>query len=538
MWTDEDGAAGAASDGAELFQERFSLLADMSSDGICVHQDGRIVFANAAAVRWMGVDAAVGLIGRRVAEFVHADSYPDVERRLQGLHREGDSAPPAEVVMGRPRKSARDVQATSTRVEWDGRPAVVTNFRDLTTVKASAVLKYQAALLNHVSDAVIGISPTGTVTSWNLAAETIYQRDGQQVLHLPVNQAVGAPLDAEHVLQQRGGVLYTTHFAADGSPLSVRVSSAATDNGHVVICADLTALRQAEHHFEAVVTAVDAGIVVFNPDGSVKSANPTARRLFEEITESTAAFAVDVALIDLDGRPIAANRNPVREAVASGAPQIDRVVGVERGTGQIVWLSVSARLLGPDHPGHSPVLCSFVDVTAQKLASDRLFHAAGHDALTGLPNRPNALAQIAASLATGANPRVNAVLFIDMDNLKSINDSYGHTAGDTVLTTTAARMGEALRDGDVIARLAGDEFVILLFEPIDQPDIDRLVGALHRAVSKPIRYRQADITVTSSIGVTMVEPDDVRDTLELLRAADEAMYAAKASGPGRTRYAT
>ncbi|TPG35025.1 PAS domain-containing protein [Mycolicibacterium hodleri] len=195
--TGEDPIDNGASGGAELFQHRFKLLAEMSSDGVCVHRDGRIVYANAAAIRWMGVDPAVGLIGRRVAEFVHADSYPDVERRLQGLQREGDSARPTEVVMGRPEKSARDVQASSTRIEWNGSPAVLSTFKDLTAVKASAVLKVQAALLDHVSDAVIGVSLTGTVTAWNAGAEAVYRLDAEQALNLPVNEAVGAPLDAQ-----------------------------------------------------------------------------------------------------------------------------------------------------------------------------------------------------------------------------------------------------------------------------------------------------------------------------------------------------
>lgn len=537
MRTDGEGGAEAFSGATELFQQRFMLLADMSSDGICVHQDGCIVFANAAAIRWMGVKPAVGLIGRKVSEFVHADSYPDVERRLEGLHRDGDSSMPSEVVMGRPRKSARDVQATSTRIDWDGRPAVVTNFRDLTTDKAAAVLKYQAALLDHVSDAVIGVSPTGAVTSWNAAAETIYARRAEEVLNLPVDDAVGAPLFAEHVLQ-RSGVLHTTHMAADGSPLSVRVSAAATGNGYVLVCADLTALRRAERYFEAVVTALDAGVVVFDPDGSVESANPTARRILDWVVQSTAAFATDLPLVDADGRLIPPDRHPVCQAVQSGVPQIERVVGLDRPDGQRVWLSVSTRLLGPGSLARSPVLCSFVDVTAQTRASEQLLRAAHHDTLTGLPNRYNALARITASLAPEAEQRVGAILFIDMDNVKLINDTYGHSAGDAVLIATATRMGDALREGDVIARLAGDEFVALLFEPISRSEIDGLVEAVHRAVARPIRYREADIQVTTSIGVVVVKPCDARDALELLCVADQAMYAAKASGPGRTRFAT
>lgn len=536
MGTGDADSASARADDARVFQQRFERLAEMSSDGICVHEDGAIVFANAAAVRWMNVDPAVGLIGRRVSEFVHEDSQPGVERRLRGLRREGDSSTPTEVVMGRPRGSARDVQATSMRIDWDGRPAIVTTFRDLTNVKAATLLKYQAALLDHVSDAVIGVTAEGVITSWNAAAETIYGRSVGDVLERPVSDAVGASLDARSVLDL-GGVLHTTHFAADGASRSVRVSAAETDNGYVFVCADMTALRRAERHFESVVTAMDAGVVVFDPAGVMTSANPTAWRIFDGIAEGTAPFAADIPVFDQDGQPIVGERNPVRMTIESGAPQTDHVIGVDRQDGRRLWLSISVRLLNQHDPPRSPILCTFVDVTAQKLVREELAHAADHDTMTGLPNRANALGRLARAIAPDADRRVQAVLFVDLDKVKSVNDLHGHGAGDAVLTTVAARMRDTLSDHDVIARLAGDEFLVLLFSPVDQRAVDGRIRELHCAAATPVNYGEATVAVTASIGVALVEAVDHRDALELLRDADAAMYAAKAAGPGQTRFA-
>ncbi|KAA0102191.1 diguanylate cyclase [Mycolicibacterium sp. P1-18] len=536
MTTGRTDSTGARSDDAQVFQERLARLAEMSSDGICVHADGRIVFANAAAVRWMNVDPAVGLIGRSVSEFVHEDSYPAVERRLQGLRREGDSSTPSEVVMGRPRRSARDVQATSMRVDWDGRPAIVTTFRDLTNAKAATLLKYQAALLDHVSDAVVGVTEEGVVTSWNAAAETIYGRSVGDVLGLPVSDAVGTSLDARSVLEL-GGVLHTTHFAADGATRSVRVSAAETDNGFVFVCADMTALRLAERHFESVVMAMDAGVVVFDPDGVMTSANPTAWRIFDGVTEGTAPFAADIPIFDQDGELIVGEHKAIRLTIESGAPHTDHVIGVDRQDGRRLWLSISVRLLNQQDPPRSPILCTFVDVTAQMLAREQLAHAADHDTMTGLPNRAYALGRLARAIAPDADRRVHAVLFVDLDKVKFVNDSHGHVAGDAVLTTVATRMRDTLRDHDVIARLAGDEFLVLLFEPADRRAVDQRIRELHCAAATPVSYRDATITVTASIGVALVEPVDHRDALELLRDADAAMYAAKAIGPGQTRFA-
>lgn len=232
------------------------------------------------------------------------------------------------------------MQAKSRRIDWDGRPGVVANFRDLTSVKAATLLKYQAALLDHVSDAVIGVSPNGAANRWDAAAATVYGRNLCDVLDLPVSGAVGTPLDAQSVLEL-GDVLHTTHFAADGAPRSVRVSAAATDNGYIFVCADLTALRPAEHHFEAVVTAMGAGLAAFDSDGTMTSANPTAWRIFAGITGGAVPFASHIQLYDHDGKLIAEERNPIRLAVASGAPQTDRVIGVDRPDGRRIWLSVA-----------------------------------------------------------------------------------------------------------------------------------------------------------------------------------------------------
>ena len=535
MVADATGGIEDSASPADEFQQRFGLLADLSSDGICVHQNGRIVFANAAAVRWMGADDRAGLIGRRVEEFVHPESMPDVERRLARLRREGDSSPASEVVMRRPSNTARDVQTTSMRLDWNGRPAVVTHFRDLTTVKAAATLKYQAALIKHVSDAVVSTSATGIVTTWNPAAELIYQRAAGDVLGIPLRDAVGAPLDPADVVGG-GGIVHTTHRAADGSALSVRVSAAAMDDGYVLVCADLTALRRVERHFEAVVSALDVGVIVFNADGWLETVNPAARRLWAGLPSGAEPFAADIPLLDVDGTHLADDRRPLRLAAEEGAHQIDQVVGVDRTDGQRQWFSVSNRPLDADRTGRRAVLCTFVDVTAQRQAQDELAHAALHDGLTGLPNRSNALTQIARSLEPGSPRPVSAVLFVDLDDMKGVNDSYGHGAGDAVLSATAHRMREALREGDVIARLAGDEFVVVMFGHVDRAGVDRLVADLHRAVAQPTEYGNALFHVSASIGITLVEPGDRRTAAEILASADGAMYAAKASGPGRSVY--
>ncbi len=216
-------------------------------------------------------------------------------------------------------------------------------------------------------------------------------------------------------------------------------------------------------------------------------------------------------------------------------PLINQIVGVDRADGQRVWLSSSCCLLDPADPAHSAVLLSFVDVTAQYITSQRLSYQARHDALTGLPNRNQLLDRVRHALASGY-PMLSAIMFIDVDNLKIINDSLGHHAGDHALRLTAQRLHDALRSHDVVGRLGGDEFVALLTQPLDAEDLQLLARRVHATIAEPTTIDRQEVRVSVSIGVTSVEPTEAREAEDLLRDADLAMYDAKATGAGQTSF--
>ena len=190
----------------------------------------------------------------------------------------------------------------------------------------------------------------------------------------------------------------------------------------------------------------------------------------------------------------------------------------------------------------------FAGVAASYLvmASDRalagaarrdLEHEATHDDLTGLPGRRLLFTQLEHALASARRREtVVAVLFVDLDHFKAVNDALGHAAGDAVLVETANRLGRALRDTDMVARLAGDEFVLVCEDlPGDLAVVDRHLEALgHRlegALSRPIEVAGEEVVVSASIGVAVSSPES--STEDLLGSADTAMYAAKQRGHGR-----
>ena len=175
------------------------------------------------------------------------------------------------------------------------------------------------------------------------------------------------------------------------------------------------------------------------------------------------------------------------------------------------------------------------DITRQKEAEARIEHMAHHDALTGLPNRVLFHAQLEHALRwRGREGRV-AVLFIDLDNFKNINDTLGHQVGDTLLKTVAARLEECVRSGDVVARLGGDEFVIVQTELEDPTDAANLATRVREAILDSCEIDNHNIVVDASIGIAL-SPDDGAEPDELIKNADLALFGAKASGRGTYRF--
>jgi diguanylate cyclase (GGDEF)-like protein len=205
-------------------------------------------------------------------------------------------------------------------------------------------------------------------------------------------------------------------------------------------------------------------------------------------------------------------------------------------------VSINWSLLDPADPDGSSRLVSIVDVTDQHNAHRRLAHQATHDVLTGIPNR----AHIIELINDDSEPteyRWGAVLFIDLDKFKVINDELGHHAGDVVLEVASQRLRQVIGPDDVVGRVGGDEFVALLAAPIQRAQVDAVVRRLHTALRKPIsippgspRMPTPRVHIGASIGVIAVRPGERRSAAEMLRAADAAMYQAKSTGAATCHY--
>jgi len=216
------------------------------------------------------------------------------------------------------------------------------------------------------------------------------------------------------------------------------------------------------------------------------------------------------------------------EAVGPGE-ELRRETAYRRPDGSIVWARV--RSTAVVLPGQSePVLFTYCeDVTESRRARQLLEYQATHDELTGLPNRRAIVADIADELAHG---RDCAVLILDLDRFKLVNDSLGHNAGDTLLITCADRIRLSVRPGDTVCRLGGDEFAILLRSPADAGAATAVAERLLRLLADPVRIDDEEVFTSASVGIAIPDAGDVVE--DLVRHADAAMYEAKARGRGRS----
>ncbi|HEX7155282.1 MAG TPA: EAL domain-containing protein [Thermoanaerobaculia bacterium] len=194
------------------------------------------------------------------------------------------------------------------------------------------------------------------------------------------------------------------------------------------------------------------------------------------------------------------------------------------------WISAVYRPHYDIHKQIAGVIALVRDITERKIAEQQIEYQAYHDALTGLANRRLFQEHLTLALALAQRrERLVAVLFLDLDHFKLVNDSLGHSVGDALLREVSRRLKGAVREGDTVARVGGDEFTIVLQELHQREDAAVVAQKVLRAIAEPIDASGHRLYVTTSIGITLF-PDDGDDAESLLKNADNAMYRAKAEG--------
>ncbi|MET0895462.1 MAG: diguanylate cyclase [Acidimicrobiia bacterium] len=295
------------------------------------------------------------------------------------------------------------------------------------------------------------------------------------------------------------------------------------------------ALRDSERRFRLL--AENAADLIFRfrvaPEFGFDYVNPTVVPLLgHEPDDFYADFELSLQLMHPEDR--VEFRELVAAVISGETEEMEPiVVRMTRGDGTLIWTEFK---MVPIYDGRTVVALEGIvrDVTVRVTKEADLSYQARHDQLTGLSNRASLLDALELALATA---RVNedgalAVLYVDLDRFKTVNDNLGHEIGDRVLSTVAVRLADAMRPSDVVARLGGDEFAAVLVNLRDTAEAVAVAERLLGAIAQPISIDGSELITTASVGISF--SSNAEETpAELLRRADVAMYAAKDRGRAR-----
>lgn len=306
--------------------------------------------------------------------------------------------------------------------------------------------------------------------------------------------------------------------------------------GVLVISRDVTerrrseaALRASQERFRSLVQNASDLVVITDADGMVRYASPAVERLLgytpDEVTSTSG-----LNLVHPDDRAGVESLLRRRLARSGEREVVEFRVRHRDGTWRSVE-SVSSNLLGD--PSVGGIVFNIHDVTERKRLEEQLTHQAFHDPLTGLPNRALLLDRLEQALArAGRRASPIAVLLLDLDRFKVVNESLGHATGDQLLVQVGQRLASCLQPGDTIARLGGDEFLVLIDDVAERDDATTLAQRLLASFGVPFDLSGRTVHISASIGVVLGRARRAR-AADLLRDADIALYEAKAAGKNR-----
>lgn len=538
-------------------EARLRELFENANDIIYVHDlEGNYISINTAGERIFGYSTEEAL-ALNMSEVVAPEHLNRVRKYLRDKIEGKKTQTTYEVECIKKDGSRAVLEINSSVIRSNGKPVAVQGIaRDVTDRKLAedAISKSEERyrdLFENANDLIYTHDMEGNFTSLNRAGELITGYSREEALKMNIGQVVAPEflelartMTARKIDDERPTTYELEVIAKCGKRVTLELSTrlmVAPDGlpvGVQGIARDITDRRRAEidlHNttslFASTFESTADGIVVMSLDREIVTCN----RKFCEMWD------VDPDIIERkDGQRLVELVLSKIKNPEEFSQSLDRVYSDPLATASdIVELTdgrVFERYSQPQMMEGRAVgrVACFRDITERTRAEEKIRYYAVHDTLTDLPNRVEFMNQLrqAVKRAEGNEHAKFAVLFLDLDRFKVINDSLGHAVGDKLLIAIAERLKDCVRPGDVVARLGGDEFTILLNRSGDLHDVARVAERLQAKISEPFKIDNYEVFTTSSIGI-VVSGGMERSAEDFLRDADAAMYRAKEAGKAR-----
>ena len=553
----DNSARGRAEGALGDSEEKYRMLMDAVRDYaiFLLDPEGRVVSWNAGAERIKGYTADE-IIGHDFSCFFSPD---DIKRgRPEEVLRLTAVSGRYEANSMRVRKDGSQFLASVTFTALRDADGKLRGFseisRDLSESKESEA-RYRG-LLEAAPDAMVMVDQGGEIVLLNVQAEKQfgYHRDeliGQKVKNIIPKGfaerliADGIRSAAEALAQQIGTGIELNARRKDGSefPIEIMLSPLESAEGILVTAAirDISVRKAAEEHlaqmearYRGLLEAAPDAMVVVDQGGEIVLLNVQAEKQFGYRRDELIGQKVKNII------PKGFAERLVADALRSAEDALAQQIGTgielngRRKDGSEFPIEI---MLSPLEGAEGVLVTAAIrDITTRKKAEALMIHSSEHDFLTGLPNRMLLSDRVnqAIRLAIRHKKKV-AVLFLDLDGFKHINDSLGHPTGDKLLQSVGKRLVDCVRGSDTVSRQGGDEFVVLLSEEDDSEDVSVIAKRMLRAVAEAHFVDQHDLHVTCSVGVSLY-PDDGLNAETLIKNADTAMYQAKENGRQTYQY--